>query len=188
MWNGSLTALSVSFLALGIVYRGGIGAGVTASFSSDGEGAASCLVEAPAPFFTDFARNAFPPTLPVDETHADAWYGDDCLLCHADGDQGAPRVRHSGMARLLLQARCRTCHVPGGEGDPVDEVCGVAFLRGAFPPQLPDDGDHHGAWLRDDCLLCHADGSSDAPVVRHEGMAPLLLAARCRSCHLPIEQ
>ncbi|MDP6539446.1 MAG: multiheme c-type cytochrome [Planctomycetota bacterium] len=188
MWNRTLPALSASLLVLAVVYRGGIGAGVTASPSSDGEAGTTWSVEAPAPSFFDFARNAFPPTLPGDETHANAWYGDDCLLCHADGDRDTPRVRHSGMTPLLLKVRCRTCHVPEGDGDPPDEECGVPFLRRAFPPQLPEDADHDGAWLRDDCLLCHADGSSGAPRLRHAGMAPLLLQARCRSCHLPITQ
>lgn len=61
----------------------------------------------------EFASNAFPPTLPVDESHSMAWLRKDCLHCHRGGLTGAPKVRHHGMSELLLEANCRSCHVPG---------------------------------------------------------------------------
>ena len=60
-----------------------------------------------------FLANAFPPTLPVDESHAAAWLRTDCLQCHQWGSAQAPKVRHHGMSKLLLKANCRSCHVPG---------------------------------------------------------------------------
>ena len=123
-----------------------------------------------------FHPNAFPPTIPPLEFHEEAWENDNCLLCHAKGAMGAPIVRHRGMSPRLLQASCRTCHVPAPPGD---------FAPNAFPPTLPADDDHAGAWSRDDCLDCHESGLFGAPRVRHRGMSPRLLQARCRTCHVP---
>jgi len=52
---------------------------------------------------------------------------------------------------------------------------------------LPDDESHADAWFRTDCLDCHERGRDDAPVVYHVGMSELLLAARCRTCHVSVE-
>lgn len=61
------------------------------------------------------------------------------------------------------------------------------FLPNAFPPVIPDTEWHQEAWLRDDCLRCHETGVGEAPQIVHEGMAPILLKAKCRSCHVFIE-
>lgn len=136
--------------------------------------------------FTEFAQNAFPPTMPEDTSHADAWLKDDCLQCHEDGINGATRVSHRGMSRDLMQARCRTCHLPGNKALATAEgsLEELLFARNAFPPTLPNDKDHQGAWLRDDCLKCHQGGIAGAPKVQHEGMSSILLEARCRTCHV----
>ena len=62
----------------------------------------------------------------------------------------------------------------------------LAFAGDAFPPTLSDTPEHEDPWLQADCLRCHATGVQSGPVVRHEGMPPILLAARCRSCHVLI--
>ncbi len=136
--------------------------------------------------FTDFAQNAFPPTMPEDSSHADAWLKDDCLKCHEDGINGATRVSHRGMSRDLLQSRCRTCHVPDNAALATAEgsLEELLFARNAFPPTLPNDKDHQGAWLRDDCLKCHQGGIAGAHKVQHEGMSSILLEAQCRTCHV----
>jgi|GEM_PF-1353114 len=67
----------------------------------------------------EFLVDAFPPALPVDNSHSNAWLRKDCLSCHLYGVQGASQVRHHGMSELLLEANCRSCHVPGeGAGSP----------------------------------------------------------------------
>ncbi|MDF1837747.1 MAG: hypothetical protein P1V35_07765 [Planctomycetota bacterium] len=141
----------------------------------------------PEPALLDFASNAFPPTMPENSSHANAWLKDDCLSCHGDGINGAPRLAHRGMPQLLKQARCRTCHIPRNEALATAEGAGLEqllFARNAFPPTLPNDKNHVGAWLRDDCLRCHQGGIGGAPRVLHQGMPDLLLEARCRSCHV----
>lgn len=60
----------------------------------------------------------------------------------------------------------------------------ISFLAGAFPPMLPGNEAHSGAWLRDDCILCHETGVAGAPLIRHEGMSELLKQAKCRTCHV----
>jgi len=136
-----------------------------------------------------FSPHAFPPMLPVDESHENPWLRDDCILCHETGVSGAPIVEHRGMPSLLLGARCRSCHVaPDPSAAPLTDIYGnelAVFKSDAFPPTLPNDDSHRGAWLRDDCLLCHEWGVKDAPVVRHQGMSRILLKGRCRTCHLP---
>jgi len=129
----------------------------------------------------EFASFAFPPTLPRDDYHVNAWLRKDCIMCHETGIAGAPVVHHRGMSSALLGAQCRTCHVVAGAPSPGE----VTFLRRAFPPTLPMDVSHENSWLRDDCLKCHEAGLDGAPQVRHQGMAELLLEARCRSCHVP---
>ena len=141
----------------------------------------------PEEAFRDFAQNAFPPTMPEDSSHANAWLRQDCLNCHEEGINNAPRVAHRGMPRDLLNARCRTCHLPGNEALVAAEggsLETLLFARNAFPPTLPFNKDHQGAWLRDDCLKCHQNGIAGAPKVIHEGMSSILLDAQCRSCHV----
>ncbi len=67
-----------------------------------------------------FEANAFPPTLPVDDSHSQAWMRKDCLMCHQWGAEGAPKVRHYGMSTLLLEANCRSCHLPGANSAVTD--------------------------------------------------------------------
>ena len=129
----------------------------------------------------EFASFAFPPTLPRDDSHVNAWLRKDCIMCQETGIAGAPVVQHRGMSSALLGAQCRTCHVVAGAPSAGE----VTFLRRAFPPTLPMDVSHENSWLRDDCLKCHEAGLDGAPQVRLQGMAELLLEARCRSCHLP---
>lgn len=141
----------------------------------------------PEEAFTDFARNAFPPTMPEDSSHANAWMKDDCMRCHEDGINDAPRVAHRGMSRMLMEARCRTCHLPGNKALAEAEGANLSdllYARNAFPPTLPNNQDHRGAWLRDDCMKCHDRGIGGAPKVIHKGMAGILLEAQCRSCHV----
>lgn len=59
----------------------------------------------------EFASYAFPPMIPASVSHQDAWTKDNCLLCHESGVRGAPMVKHKGMPKLLLKAKCRSCHV-----------------------------------------------------------------------------
>lgn len=65
----------------------------------------------PAPEEPQFAVNAFPPMIPASGSHLTAWNKDDCLSCHEDGTHAAPVLVHEGLPRILLQAKCRTCHV-----------------------------------------------------------------------------
>lgn len=58
-----------------------------------------------------FESYAFPPMIPVSDSHREAWTDDNCLLCHDDGVRGAPIVRHKDMPALLLKSKCRSCHV-----------------------------------------------------------------------------
>jgi len=60
----------------------------------------------------EFASFAFPPMMPASVSHREAWKRDNCLLCHETGNRkGAPVVVHEGMPRLLMKAKCRSCHV-----------------------------------------------------------------------------
>lgn len=59
-----------------------------------------------------FEPNAFPPMIPASARHRDAWLVNNCLLCHDESRiGGAPMVKHEGMPKVLLQAKCRSCHV-----------------------------------------------------------------------------
>jgi len=137
---------------------------------------------------TGFAVSAFPPTLPDTDWHHDAWIRNDCLRCHETGVGEAPRIRHVGLPELALVSKCRTCHViepgkvPMGALAEVDED----FMPNAFPPMMPNSLSHHGAWITDNCLMCHEDGVRDAPIVRHEGMPKIMLQAKCRTCHVQV--
>jgi len=130
-----------------------------------------------------FARSAFPPVMPDTEFHQDAWERGDCRLCHVWGVYEAPHIRHEGMPKVLLAARCRTCHllIRGGNSD---SETGETFARNAFPPTLPDDKDHQNPWAQKECLDCHQSGKDGAMLVRHDGMSKVLLTARCRTCHV----
>ena len=60
-----------------------------------------------------FADNAFPPVLPADADHrtgTDSWMQESCLSCHEEGANNAPIVVHEGMAAILLDGKCRSCH------------------------------------------------------------------------------
>jgi cytochrome c5 len=128
-----------------------------------------------------FAEDAFPPPLPGDESHGNAWGRSDCLLCHDLGIRSAPRVKHRGMPAILRSAQCRSCHLPGSVAG------GDGFAPDAFPPELPGDEPHSGAWNSTPatCMACHRQGVLGAPRVQHRGMSFLLLESQCRSCHLP---
>jgi len=138
---------------------------------------------------TQFALNAFPPTVPDTDWHQEAWYRDDCLRCHETGVGDAPMIYHRGMSPILLKAKCRSCHVliPGqmASSRPVEPEESM-FESYAFPPMMPNTEHHKAAWGNNDCMLCHEDGVQDAPIVKHDGMPRILLKAKCRSCHVQI--
>lgn len=54
----------------------------------------------------------------------------------------------------------------------------------AFPPVMPDIVQHQDSWLMEDCLRCHETGVQDAPAIRHVDLPPVLLTAKCRTCHV----
>ncbi len=60
---------------------------------------------------SEFASWAFPPMMPNNESHAQAWGKNNCLLCHESSVRGAPKVKHKGLPRMTLKSKCRTCHV-----------------------------------------------------------------------------
>ena len=61
---------------------------------------------------SEFAEGAFPPMLSDIDYHRRSWTRTDCLTCHEDGIDGAPKVEHrSGLVPHLKQVKCRTCHV-----------------------------------------------------------------------------
>jgi len=69
---------------------------------------------APVPEFdpqTGFASWAFPPLMPNNEGHEQAWGVNNCMMCHEDGTRGAPMVKHEGLPRITLVSKCRSCHV-----------------------------------------------------------------------------
>jgi hypothetical protein len=59
----------------------------------------------------DFAPGAFPPTLSAEEYHANSWTREDCMTCHQQGVQDAPKMRHVSVPEIAASAKCRTCHV-----------------------------------------------------------------------------
>ena len=137
-----------------------------------------------------FASNAFPPTLPDSPWHRTGWDKNDCLRCHETGVQQAPRVVHDGMPPVLLEAKCRTCHVlvPGQKPRGAKALLAKAdlFAPNAFPPMIPNSGSHQETWMKDDCMLCHDSGIRDAPIVRPQGMPRTTLQAKCRTCHVQV--
>lgn len=90
---------------------------------------------------------------------------------------------------LLLVA----CSDSASSSDPTDRDTRYTtnFANNAFPPVMPNDANHgggsYGGWQQENCLACHREGVNDAPKVVHEGMAPILLEAKCRSCHTSTE-
>lgn len=136
-----------------------------------------------------FARGAFPPTVSDTEYHKGAWYKDDCLRCHETGVEDATPVRHRDMPKILLTAKCRSCHVliagqPPRPRKKTDEE--KRYAEFAFPPMIPASASHQETWLKDNCLLCHESGVRGAPVVKHKDMPKILLKAKCRSCHVQV--
>lgn len=83
----------------------------------DGDDPTVIRAAAPRVIVDGFADNAFPPLLPANDVHANAWMRDDCMACHERGVAEAPRVVHVGMSDHLLQARCRSCHLPSAQED-----------------------------------------------------------------------
>jgi len=67
--------------------------------------------EKPAQEEEQFWAHAFPPMMPNSESHREAWGKDDCLLCHEAGIHRAPAVKHEDLPAVLLEAKCRSCHV-----------------------------------------------------------------------------
>lgn len=136
---------------------------------------------------TGFAVAAFPPTLTDRAWHADAWDTNACLRCHETGVGDAPMIQHRGLPAIAAEAKCRSCHVP--EPGKVDRVTPLTdhgpFLADAFPPMIPNDGFHQDAWAVD-CLMCHERGILDAPVVQHRNLPPILMEAKCRTCHVQV--
>jgi len=143
---------------------------------------------------TGFAENAFPPTIPDTDWHADAWVKHDCLRCHETGVANAPMVVHKSMPGILLTAMCRSCHViePGKAGTMTEDKSALPadanapYAINAFPPMLPNSESHRNAWTIEDCLLCHADGIQGAPKVQHNGLPSLYLKVKCRTCHVQV--
>ena len=61
------------------------------------------------------------------------------------------------------------------------------FAPGAFPPTM-SNADYHGrAWTRTDCLVCHEKGVQEAPQMLHVSVPLLAKQAKCRTCHVVIE-
>ncbi len=140
---------------------------------------------------TGFARAAFPPTIPDQEWHKDAWFVNDCLNCHETGVEDAPMIRHVGLPEIAFDSKCRSCHVliPGEanydavipEFDPV-----TGFASWAFPPLMPNNDKHEQAWGENNCMMCHEDGTRGATIVKHEGLPRIALVSKCRSCHVQV--
>lgn len=80
---------------------------------------------------------------------------------------------------------------PGTDPSDPDTRYTTSFASDAFPPVMPPDANHgggsYGGWQQENCLSCHREGVNDAPKVVHAGMAPILLEAKCRSCHTSTE-
>jgi hypothetical protein len=138
----------------------------------------------------EFMDNAFPPILPDTERHQQAWLRNDCMRCHETGVEEAPVLEHKDLPPILLTAKCRSCHVliPGTPVPPKPKVDPAEddFAGFAFPPMIPASGSHLETWTRDDCMLCHEDGTKDAPIVVHKDLPRLYLEVKCRSCHVQV--
>lgn len=134
-----------------------------------------------------FDANAFPPTVPDTAWHKDAWFKDDCLRCHETGVAEAPPVIHKDLPKVLMTAKCRSCHVLiPGTTPRMRIVERTPFDENAFPPMIPASASHRQAWTRDDCLLCHDSGVAGAPIVVHQSLPKILLKSKCRTCHVQV--
>ena len=60
---------------------------------------------------TGFEPGAFPPTLSGEEYHEKSWTRTDCLTCHEQGVNDAPKMKHVSIPEIAAGAKCRTCHV-----------------------------------------------------------------------------
>lgn len=87
-------------------------------------------------------------------------------------------------ARPLAQTK------PAGQANesvaPPATAAKPAFNTNAFPPTMPDRQWHRDGWIKQDCMRCHETGVGDAPELQHQGMPPILLTAKCRTCHVLI--
>ncbi|MCP3978877.1 MAG: hypothetical protein GY716_06040 [bacterium] len=101
------------------------------------------------------------------------------LIGTTDGMAGSRKKKRAKRAKKAEETQVVQPPAPVTDGEPV-------FAENAFPPVIPDTDWHQNAWWRDDCLRCHETGVADAPMVVHEGMAEILLRAKCRSCHVLI--
>ncbi len=140
---------------------------------------------------TGFAMAAFPPTMSDTEWHADAWFVNSCLDCHETGVQDAPEIRHIGLPEIALDSKCRSCHVLiQGQTKPIEVVPEfdpeTGYASWAFPPMMPNNFKHIEAWGDRNCMMCHEDGTLDAPVVKHDRLPQIALVAQCRSCHVQV--
>ncbi len=134
---------------------------------------------------TGFALAAFPPTIPDREWHQNAWFVNDCLDCHETGVQNAPQIRHKGLPDITYQSKCRSCHVlMPGDTSYTQKTEDSEFASWAFPPMMPNNQKHERAWGKKNCLLCHEDGTRNAPIIKHEGLPKIVLKAKCRTCHV----
>jgi hypothetical protein len=127
---------------------------------------------------TTAARLAQPP-IPHDLTGRQ-----DCLSCHEQGVNGAPKfpANHAGRTNDM----CQGCHHPAAGAAPTSTpavvptaTAGAAPTSAAGgPPPIP-----HDVIGRDDCLVCHATGQAGAPKVPddHAGRTK----DTCRTCHQP---
>lgn len=137
---------------------------------------------------TGYAIAAFPPTIPDRKWHKDAWNKDDCLSCHETGVAEAPMIRHRGLPEITFASKCRTCHVliPGKTEMDGRYDLGSLYEDYAFPPMLPNNVNHAGAWNTDKCLMCHESGVRGAPVVEHTMIPLLAMKSNCRTCHVQV--
>lgn len=137
---------------------------------------------------TGYAIAAFPPTIPDRDWHRDAWLKNDCLRCHETGVGQAPMIRHRGLPEITFASKCRSCHVliPGKTDVAALHEEDSVYEDYAFPPMLPNDVNHAGAWNTKNCLLCHEDGVRGAPIVEHKTLPAIALTAKCRSCHVQV--
>lgn len=136
---------------------------------------------------TGFAFAAFPPTIPDQEWHRDAWTVNNCLDCHETGVEDAPMIHHTGLPEIAMVSKCRSCHVLlEGVAEYEAVIEESDFEPWAFPPMMPNNDHHDQAWGKNNCLMCHEDGTMGSPVIKHEGMPRIIRKAKCRTCHVQV--
>jgi mono/diheme cytochrome c family protein len=93
---------------------------------------------------------------------------DDCFVCHAIGAVDAPAVPPDHEEDVTL---CTTCHA----------VWVQPGIAASAPPAIP-----HEVMGREDCLVCHKLGTSDAPRIpdNHSGLP----SDFCQTCHTPVSE